>query len=62
MKKNEESQRDLCDNIKHTNICIVRAQKEERELDKKKIWRNECQNTPKPDEDMKYMHPKLSIY
>ena len=22
MKRNEDSQRDLCDNIKHTNICF----------------------------------------
>ena len=31
MKKNEDSLRDLWDNIKHTNSCIIGVQKEKRE-------------------------------
>ena len=31
MKRNVDSLRDLWDNIKHTNICIIGAQKEKRE-------------------------------
>ena len=31
MKRNEDTLRDLWDNIKHTNICIIGSQKEGRE-------------------------------
>ena len=31
MKRNEDSLRDLWDNIKHTNSCIIGVQKEKRE-------------------------------
>ena len=38
MKRNEDSLRDLWDNIKHTNICIIRVPGgEEREKEPKKI-------------------------
>ena len=30
-KRNEDSLRDLWDNIKHTNICIIGVQEQERE-------------------------------
>ena len=31
MKRNEDSLRDLWDNIKHNNICIIGSQKEKRQ-------------------------------
>jgi len=41
MKRNEDSQGDLCDNIKHTNICIRRVSEgEETETGSEKILRN----------------------
>ena len=36
MKRNEDTLRDLGDNIKHTNICIIGSQKKKR---KRKGWR-----------------------
>ena len=39
MKRNEDSPRDLWDNIKHTNICIIGVpEEEEREKGPKKIF------------------------
>ena len=38
MKRNEDSLRDLCDNIKHTNICIIGVPEEEKEKGLKKIF------------------------
>ena len=38
MKKNEDSLRDLWDNIKHTNICIIGVPEEEKEKGPKKIF------------------------
>ena len=37
MKRNEDSLRDLWDNIKCTNICIIGSQKEKREIGPEKI-------------------------
>ena len=37
MKRNEDSLRDLWDNIKHTNICIIGVPEEEKEKGPKKI-------------------------
>ena len=34
MKRNEDSLRDLRDNFKHTNICIIGCQKEKRERER----------------------------
>ena len=38
MKRNEDSLRDLWDNIKCTNICIIVSQKEKREKGPEKIF------------------------
>ena len=38
MKRNEDSPGDLCNNIKHTNICIIGAPGEEREKETEKIF------------------------
>ena len=39
MKRTEESLRDLCDNIKHTNICIIGVPEgEDREEGPEKIF------------------------
>ena len=41
LKTNEESLRELCDNIKRTNICIIGVlEGEEREEDRKNILRD----------------------
>ena len=37
-KRNEDSLRDLWDNIKHTNICIIGVPEEEREKGPEKIF------------------------
>ena len=34
MKRNEDSLRDLWGSIKHTNICIIGSQKEEKETER----------------------------
>ena len=36
MKRNEDSLRDLCDNNKHTNICIVGVPEGEKRKDLRK--------------------------
>ena len=41
-KKNEDSLRDLWENIKHTNICVRRAPK--REVRRERIWENIWRN------------------
>ena len=38
LKRNEESLRELWDNIKHTNICIIGVPEEEREKGTEKIF------------------------
>ena len=40
MKRNEDSLRDLWDNIKHTNVYIIEVpEREEREKDPRKYWK-----------------------
>ena len=47
LKRNEESLRELWDNIKHTNICIIGVPEgEEREGDRKNIRRDNSQKLP----------------
>lgn len=53
MRKNEQSLKDLCDSIKHTNICIIEVPEEERK-GQKNIWRNNDQKFPKSEE--RYEH------
>ena len=38
LKRNEESLRELWDNVKHANICVIGVQKEERERKGKKKY------------------------
>ena len=47
LKTNEESLRELWDNVKHTNICIIGVpEEEEREGDRKNIPRDNSRKLP----------------
>ena len=48
MKRNEDSLRDFWDNIKHTNICIIRGprRRREREWRWESIWRDDSHKVP----------------
>ena len=46
LKTNEESLRELWDNIKCTNIYIIACQKEKRERVTENVWRDNSQKLP----------------
>ena len=44
MKRIEDSLRDIWDNIKHTNIWVIRVPEEEKQIERhwENFWRNYC--------------------
>ena len=59
LKTNEESLRELWDNIKHTNICIYRGgrRRREREGDRKNILRENSRKLPSHGKGTTHSNP-----
>ena len=61
LKTNEESLRELWDNVKCTNIHVIWVQKEKREKGTEKIFRDNSQKLPKHGKGAPHSNPENTM-